>query len=507
MSRGNEMSSSPPTSFPSFSCPGSAPSLDKGQTRSYVKYPPQVVHSETLGYVFDNNKRGYSRDIGRSSRLGGRIYFSFGDTFCKDSAGQFVGIANQTIALAINAARNPTETEYQRIEEDGMVVPLVPFTEEEVEFNRAHHADNGGDGGRITLWMFGGVVEEQLGCGYGHVFYEKGEQYSDHSVAHGVGVARVATHPSYRQAYAIRLHDTLFAAGEPRWGSFSAMTRDGHYHLWGHHDGKILLAKVPVAEVENRAAYEFWNGEAYVADWGWAVPVMAQMQHGAVWESRLFGPGRGHDFVFVGVSSAGDSKVRMGTAPRLEGPWKFSDVFEALGKDYPDGYMYCMYPHPWAFREEEGELMVSWSEHWPGGVVAAKLVFAMDDPWHFEIVPIGHLGREVQERLVGAEEERGRITAASGSIIVVQGRLVYHGMATPLGEAPLHFRVEGPTSEGVAEAVMLLGRVRGRIVAEESERKDEETEAKAAVSRRKGGRWQRVASLLRRSSDVVPAEE
>lgn len=35
---------------------------------------------------------------------------------------------------------------------------------------------------------------------------------------------------------------------------------------------------------------------------------------------------------------------------------------------------YCMFAHPWAFSEEDGELMISWSEgSMAGKVVAAKV--------------------------------------------------------------------------------------------------------------------------------------
>ncbi len=70
----------------------------------------------------------------------------------------------------------------------------------------------------------------------------------------------------------------------------------------------------------------------------------------------------------------------MAAAGRLEGPFeKLHVVCVAQRLLGPDGYRYCVYPHPWAFREEDGELLISWCEHWPGGVVAAKVSFEMVD--------------------------------------------------------------------------------------------------------------------------------
>ena len=69
----------------------------------------------------------------------------------------------------------------------------------------------------------------------------------------------------------------------------------------------------------------------------------------------------------------------VGAATTLEGPWELFPVYTARPLDDGDeySYMYCIYPHDWAFDEEYGMLMVTWSEHWPGGVVAAKLTFKM----------------------------------------------------------------------------------------------------------------------------------
>ena len=57
--------------------------------------------------------------------------------------------------------------------------------------------------------------------------------------------------------------------------------------------------------------------------------------------------------------------------------WTLTRLCTASGIDRPIGFMYCMYPHPWAFNEEEGELLVTWSENWPGGVVGAKVKLSM----------------------------------------------------------------------------------------------------------------------------------
>jgi hypothetical protein len=106
----------------------------------------------------------HSRDIGRPFDLFGEHYVIFGDTFCKNSKGDFVGVANNTVAH-VPLPAYPRRTNYLESEENGMVKLFVPLTEEEKKFEKA------AEGGRVCLWMFGGVVE--MDDGTGRVWYDK----------------------------------------------------------------------------------------------------------------------------------------------------------------------------------------------------------------------------------------------------------------------------------------------------------------------------------------------
>jgi hypothetical protein len=141
-----------------------------------------------------------------------------------------------------------------------------------------------------------------------------------------------------------------------------------------------MLAKVNVRWVLDRSRYTYWDGKEYQADIGKAKQVMEDVQHGAMYRSKLFEPNKGRDWVFVGCSRFGDSKVLMGVSANLEGPYTTVELMSAFSIIHmpEDSLRYCMYPHPWAFREEEGELMITWSEgSMNGGVVAVKVQFAM----------------------------------------------------------------------------------------------------------------------------------
>lgn len=158
------------------------------------------------------------------------------------------------------------------------------------------------------------------------------------------------------------------------------MLHDGFIYLWGFHNKHLVLAQVPANLPHLRYEYRYWNGFGYVENISHAKQIMAGMQQGAIIKSNLFGKEK--PWVVVGCTCWGDSKLMIGAAESLEGPWELTQVTDATGIDVPSGFMYCMYPHVWASEAEKGQLAVSWSEHWPGGVVMAKLTFAMRKSLH-----------------------------------------------------------------------------------------------------------------------------
>lgn len=169
----------------------------------------------------------------------------------------------------------------------------------------------------------------------------------------------------------------LFDKDEPRLGTFSTIIEDCFIYLFSEFEDKIIIARVHRNTTASRATYEFWDGLTYTSEATKAVPVFHGMQQGSVFRAKLFGSSK--PFAFVGCNSEGDSSVIIGAAARLEGPWELTPVCAAKGINYPVGpgrYMYCMYPHLWASIEEEGKLMVTWSEGWPGGVVVANISLA-----------------------------------------------------------------------------------------------------------------------------------
>ena len=338
--------------------------VEGGLIPAMATYPPKVTRIEVIDYLRDSSGIWQSRDIGRSCYFAGRYYYIFGDTFCKDQDNNFVGLVSNTIA-SVDDPMRPLITSYASTDSDGKFEAFIKTTEEE-ECSETHR------GVRTTLWCFGGVVETSPEVGW--AWFEKGEQQEGKNTPCGGGIAQVVIDQETGRIRTVRAKELLFTQSEPRFGGFSIVLEGDFIYLFAFNDGEIVLARVSRHRPFVRDAYRFWNGSEYVRDMD-TKGVLFNVQHGAIFKSTLFGPER--PWVFVGCSRFPDSKVLVGAAARIEGPWELTAVCDAVGIEFPKGNMYCMYPHPWVFDETKGELMVTWSENWPGGVVAAKLKFDM----------------------------------------------------------------------------------------------------------------------------------
>ena len=121
-------------------------------------WPPVLASDpEVLGYLSDTTQVQKSRDQGRSVSLGGRLYYTFGDTFCQDSSSKWVIISN-TCSFIANQSK-PLESSYLCIDSTGVAEPLLKLTDKEQQYQNANQGE------RYTLWPFSGIVEISSGVG------------------------------------------------------------------------------------------------------------------------------------------------------------------------------------------------------------------------------------------------------------------------------------------------------------------------------------------------------
>ncbi|KAK3173792.1 hypothetical protein OEA41_007124 [Lepraria neglecta] len=200
----------------------------------------------------------------------------------------------------------------------------------------------------------------------------------------GIGLAEIHYNHACERLTIKRFDGTLdngllFGANEPKVGSFSTLIEGPFAYLWGEYNGHIILARTCQQEPSTRDLYEFWNGTDYVKDYTSAGPMSAfdDIPKGAIIRSNLFGKHK--KYVFVGVSKWCDSLIRVGAAEGSEGPWEIWPVAMTQGINKTDGFRYCIYPHMFASHTRNAELMVTWSEQWPGGVFAGRVKFLTEE--------------------------------------------------------------------------------------------------------------------------------
>ena len=139
-----------------------------------------------------------------------------------------------------------------------------------------------------------------------------------------------------------------------------------------------------------------------------ALPVLHDIQHGAILHIPMFGNDK--PFLFVGVNTKADSMVQIGAAAEVQGPFELTAVCKATGIDHDEKHKYCIYPHLFASNIPKRELIVTWSEHLPGGVIAAKLKFKIDEAGAIKEAEERKRAEEEQEahRLAMAEEQEAK---------------------------------------------------------------------------------------------------
>jgi len=299
------------------------------------------------------------RDGGPSGLVGGKMLWTFGDTILtQPNEDGVMGITNSAATAPLSNPMSLTAT----LDSTGAPVLLVPYTEEEVEYNRER--GNKGDD-RYALWPASVVG---LDDGSGLVFFAKllvkPGNFNFASVA--TGVARIEAGSTVAQ----REPDLLFQEPEPLFRE-GALVADKHVYLWackmdGVLDSACKVARAPVDRAREREVYRFWDGSEWIDDTGRAVEVLRGPTSGVSvsWNQHL----GGYLAVYSGIVS---SKVMARTAPSPEGPWSQPVELFSGQAPGPDLWNYTGVEHP--ELAQDGGRVIYVSYYRPLGVFDGEL--------------------------------------------------------------------------------------------------------------------------------------
>jgi hypothetical protein len=281
-------------------CGGDGPSGPDGGPREL-----SVASVRELGAV-SRPATVVGRDGGPSALVGGRVLWTFGDTFFYRRAADGTSFRSNTAALADPA--RPLEAA-EPVDANGVPLAALPFTPEE----QAYNDGTGRPDDRIALWI-GSLAPEPDGSALAFIsklYVRPGVlNYQD------IGAAVARFRPGRTQGE--RLPGLLFTAPEPTF-VHGALVDGGFVYLLGKLEGREQnygLARAPRAQVAERAAYRFWNGREWSSDVRATAGILSGIP-GAVsisYNTHLRG--------FLAVHSAPISNDVIGrVAPRPEGPW------------------------------------------------------------------------------------------------------------------------------------------------------------------------------------------
>ncbi len=339
----------------SVSDPGSAPS------------ELIVVEVDDAGALAqDNNLRG--RDGGYSGTHNGRNVWVFGDTVTinPNSDGQN-WFSNSWSSVEATTASNGLPRLTLGTDEFGEPTELLPYTEEEVQFNNLHRDAPGCTepcGARWALWP-GPLVDDPLRQ-RSLVFYQKISGQPGELNFHSVGSALAewpygARHPVRPVIDNMAEHPTvMFPSSGPGWHN-AALLEDNVLYAFGCERNDTVfpckLARVPIEQAMEPGA---WRYAAGTGNWVDDPSQAVELFHGADIMSVSF-----NEFLdrYIAVYSKPLSrKIVIRSAPTLTGPWSVpTHVANAQPSANTNGWVYDGLHHPHLRALDEPVMYVTYT--------------------------------------------------------------------------------------------------------------------------------------------------
>jgi len=267
-----------------------------------------IDHVEDLG-AFPAPPTVVGRDGTHSGLVGDRLVWTFGDTFLtQKTALDGTSVRSSTAGWSVpDAALALTEP----VDDAGLPLQLVPYTPAEIGQNQTAPLDGG-----FALWPSGVVPTSATDAVvlFQHVVRSNG---GTGFVADAIGTA----HVTKDSTQATRDAAFLFQSPDPLFGNGGLTVENGNAYLYECEGNRCKVARVPVASITTRSAFEFWNGTAYTSDVTQAAWFIDNASYGLSIEMN---PWLGR---YVAVYSKPLSNdVALRTAPHLEGPWTDPEV-------------------------------------------------------------------------------------------------------------------------------------------------------------------------------------
>lgn len=291
-----------------------------------------------------------ARDGGYSERFGDRTVWLYGDSILSLEGEDGEAWRDNTWSWSTDLDASDGVTGFDEpVDGLGAPVEFFPETAEEAVFNEAHKGDDCEDpcGARRILWPMDAVYDaerDRVLVFYDKIYGEPGE-WNFYSIGYGVAVWEAFDEPPSRPEVAPGTEEPtlLFTSEGDNFGAAALAVDDWLYAYacasQGGFGKPCRVGRVPLADVLDRAAWHFWDGDAWVDDPDDGVTIFEGNSQLTVHHNPHLDA-----YLAVHVDGMTDDLV-LRTAPAPEGPWSAQEFAFTAEPDQGDGFVYCGLGH------------------------------------------------------------------------------------------------------------------------------------------------------------------
>lgn len=352
------------------------PEITTGLEQYRAQLPPQIASIKILGNLTDETGADYRGANGRSSMVGGNVYFALNkDPIDAGVSNAATGFPHNSVAIVTDPENNPLGMDTSVRDPDGVARPIMPL----INIERKHINDFGDS---LLLYLSGGMCESNSGSGHAYVWCERWMRGQHNKgatkevyVGTALGIVKLDSKTGSIVGKRLCLREIIFDRDEPSFGTFCAVEDENCFYTFGKQGEHVYLARVAKWTPTQPELYETWDGYQFSEYRRRIAPIFSGYSHGTVFRTRMFG--NSYKWAFIGLSERGERTVDIGLATNIWGPYKMSEIMNPRMLPPNHEMTRSLFVHTWAFKEEQGQVMITWNDGNTGKIVGAKLQFAM----------------------------------------------------------------------------------------------------------------------------------